>query len=81
VDRETVIEQFDALEKKIEHLVEACKGLKADKSELEQHNLRLSQQLQDKIMAERQHDELKTVVRSKIDSLMGRLDELAEEQN
>lgn len=78
MNRDTVIDQFDALEKKIEQLVEACKRFEADKAELAQKNLLLSQQLQDKIMAERQHDELKTLVRSKIDSLMGRLDELAE---
>lgn len=78
MDQKSVIEQFDALEIKIENLVKACKRLEARKVELENKNIELSQQLQDKIVAARQHDELKTLVRSKIDSLMGRLDELAE---
>lgn len=78
MEQKTVIEQFDALEKKIEQLIEARKGLEARNAELTQKNLQLSQQLQDKVIAAKQHDELKTLVRSKIDSLMGRLDELAE---
>jgi hypothetical protein len=78
VDHKTVIEHFDALEKKIERLIEVRKGLEARNAELQQDNIQLSQQLQDKIIAEKQHDELKTLVRSKIDSLMGRLNELAE---
>ncbi len=78
MDHKTVIEHFDALEKKIERLIEVRKGLEARNAELQQDNIQLSQQLQDKIIAEKQHDELKTLVRSKIDSLMGRLNELAE---
>ena len=79
MDQKTVIEQFDALEKKIEHLIEVRNGLFVRNADLKQENRRLAQQLQDKIIAEKQHDELKTLVRSKIDSLMGRLNELAEE--
>ncbi len=78
VDHKIVIEHFDALEKKIERLIEVRRELEARNAELQQNNIQLSQQLQDKIIAEKQHDELKTLVRSKIDSLMGRLNELAE---
>ncbi len=78
MDHKIVIEHFDALEKKIERLIEVRRELEARNAELQQNNIQLSQQLQDKIIAEKQHDELKTLVRSKIDSLMGRLNELAE---
>lgn len=74
----TVLQHFDALEKKIEHLIETCKRLEAAKAELEQKNLEIAQQLQEKIAEQQQHQELKGLIRSKIDSLMGRLDELAE---
>jgi FtsZ-binding cell division protein ZapB len=79
VDRETVINQFSELESKIEHLIGTCKRLEAEKSALKQENQALATQLQEKMEAQEQNDELKDLVRSKIESLMGRLDELSEE--
>jgi cell shape-determining protein MreC len=78
VDRETVISQFGELENKIEHLIKTCKRLEAESSALKQENERFSAQLQERLEAERQNQELKELIRSKIDSLMGRLDELSE---
>ena len=74
-----VINQFNELEMKIEHLIETCKRLEDEKSDLIQKNQELNLQLQEMINTERQHNELKELVRSKIDSLMGKLDELSEE--
>lgn len=74
----TVLQHFDALERKIEHLIETCKRLEAVKTELMQKNSELERQLQESVAEHRQHQELKGLIRSKIDSLMGRLDELAE---
>ncbi len=79
MDQETVLQQFDKLEKKIEYLVETCKRLESARAELERNNQQLVAQLQEKIIVEREHDELKGLVRSKIDSLMGRLDEYTTE--
>jgi cell division protein ZapB len=79
VDRDTVINQFSELEGKIEHLIGTCKRLEAEKSALKSENQALATQLQEKIEAQKQNDELKDLVRSKIESLMGRLDELTEE--
>jgi FtsZ-binding cell division protein ZapB len=79
VDRETVINQFSELENKIEHLIGTCKRLEAEKSALKVENQALAAQLQEKMEAHKQNDELKELVRSKIESLMGRLDELTEE--
>ncbi len=74
----TVLQHFDALEKKIEHLIETCRQLEATKAELLQKNNELERQLQEKLAEHQQHQEMKGLIRSKIDSLMGRLDELAE---
>lgn len=74
----TVLQHFDALEKKIEHLIETCRQLEATKAELLQKNNELERQLQEKLAEHQQHQELKGSIRLKIDSLMGRLDELAE---
>ncbi len=74
----TVLQHFDALEKKIEHLIETCKRLETTKAELMHKNSELERQLQEKVAEQQQDQELKGLIRSKIDSLMGRLDELAE---
>lgn len=79
MDRETVINQFDELEKRLESLIETSKRHEAENARLVQENQGLAAQLQEKADAERQHDALKDLVKSKIDSLMGRLDEISEE--
>ena len=79
METEAVIQQFSKLEEKIEYLIASCKRIEADNSRLTQENQKLAAQLQEKIVAEKQHFELKDMVRSKIDSLMGRLDEISEE--
>ncbi len=78
METEAVIQQFSKLEQRIEYLIESCKRIEAENSRLQQENQQLTAQLQEKIVAERQHFELKDLVRSKIDSLMGRLDEISE---
>lgn len=71
----TVLQHFDALENKIEHLIETCRQLEVAKADLLQKNNELERRLQEQLT---EHQELKGLIRSKIDSLMGRLDELAE---
>jgi hypothetical protein len=75
LDQESVLRQFGILENKIEYLIQNCKRLESANAELEQNNQQLTAQLDIKIAAEKQFDELKGLVRSKLDSLMGRLDE------
>jgi cell division protein ZapB len=79
LDQQTILQQFEYLEKKIEQLIEACKRREVQILELKQSNNLLSSQLNEKLVAEKQNDEIKALVRSKIDSLMGRLSEFAEE--
>lgn len=79
MDRETVLQQFSQLEKKIEDLVETCKRLEVANTDLERQKQQLSEQLQEKVSAEQQHNELKGLIRSRIESLMGKLDGIAGE--
>lgn len=79
MDQQTILQQFEFLEKKAEQLIEACKRREVQISELRQENDLLTSQLNDKLVAERQNEELRALVRSKIDSLMGRLSEFAGE--
>lgn len=80
MEQESVLKHFDILESKIEGLIANCKRLEGRNAELESKNQQLTAQLDAKIAAERQFDELKGLVRSKLDSLMGRLDEYTGEQ-
>ena len=79
MDKETVLRQFDDLEAKIEKLIETCGRLEAVKAELENRNRELEQQLLEKAEIEQQHEELKALIRGKIDGLMGRLSDFSKE--
>ena len=79
MDRETVLEQFGQLEKKIENLIETCKRLEAANADLTNQKQKLSEQLQAKENNEKQHNELKGLIRSRIENLMGKLDGIAGE--
>ena len=78
METEAVIQQFGELEKKVEYLIESCKRIEAENSRLTLENQKLAAQLHEKDVAEKQHIEMKDLVRSKIDSLMDRLDEISE---
>ena len=80
MDQKIVLDQFGRLEKKIENLIDVCKQLEAEKKDLADRNRSLEQQLQELIETGKQHNELRDLIRSKIDGLMGRLDEFTESQ-
>ncbi len=80
MDRDTIVNRFGEIEQRIEQLIGNCERLEAENAELKENLQRLTVSLQEKESAERQHDELKDLVRTKIESLMGRLDKLSEEQ-
>lgn len=78
MDQETVMQQFEHLELKIELLIEACERREAENQELKSQIETLVLQLQEKEAFEKRTNELKAMVRSKIDSLMGRLSQVTE---
>ncbi|MCP4745923.1 MAG: cell division protein ZapB [Desulfobacteraceae bacterium] len=80
MEQVNVVEHFMELENRIESLIETCKLFEIEIEELKEQNQELTQKLQEKVVVEQQHHELKSVVRQKIDSLMGRLDEISENQ-
>lgn len=79
MDQEAVLQQFESLSQKIESLIETCELYKAENSDLRHNNESLIAQLQEKEASEKRSEELKALVRSKIDSLMGRLSQFTEE--
>lgn len=79
MDQETVLQQFEFLEQKIEKLIGVCEQYEAENTELKRNNEILATQLREKEASEKQSEEVKALVRSKIDSLMGRLSKFTEE--
>ena len=79
LDIEAILQQFELIEKKVEHVVQVRKQLEDKNRDLSSRIEQLENVINEKIEAERKHGELTTLVKSKIDSLIGRLEGIAEE--
>jgi len=73
LDKDVVLKQLDDVEQKIEKLIELSKSLESKNAELENKIVQLEQELQNRVEAERSYTEEKSLVRSKIDDLLIKL--------
>ena len=80
MDNEFIIQQFDAIEKRVEKVVEICRSLEATNAELRDKIKALELELQAKTDNERRQDDATALIRSKIDNLMSRLENITEMQ-
>jgi cell division protein ZapB len=78
LDNELILQQFDKIEEKVEGLVEVCKTLESTNLELRDKIERLEEELKDKVETENRYVEEKSLIRSKIDMLLVRLDNITE---
>ena len=78
MDNEFFLSQFDQIEKKVEQLIAVYKSLEVTNLELSNKIKSLEEELQGKIEAEGKIAEEKALIRSKIDNLLVRLEELTE---
>jgi len=78
LDNAVILQQFEEIEKKIERLIQVCKSHEVTNSELKEKIKRLDEELQVKVDAENIYAKEKELVRSKIDGLLGKLDEVTE---
>ena len=78
MDNDFVLKQFGEIEQKVERLIENCKAQVAANSELKNKLMRLEEEIQGKVEAERSYAEEKALIRSKIDGLLTRIDEITE---
>jgi chromosome segregation ATPase len=78
LENEAILRQFEEIERKIERLIEANKSLQKMNSDLNTRILQVEKELQEKTEAETLLNEERTLIRSKIDSLLGRLEEITE---
>jgi cell division protein FtsB len=78
LDNEHILRQFEELEQKIEKLVDVCKSLEATNSELSDKVKLLEEELRGQIEAQENYTQEKARIRSKIDGLLARLEEVTE---
>ena len=74
LDIEKILQQFELIEKKVEQVIAVRKQLIEENKNLSDRIGQLEKLIQEKIKAERKHEELTGIVRKKIDSLIGRLE-------
>ena len=78
MDNEIISRQFEEIEKKVEKLIDVYKSLEATNLELRNKIKRLEEELQGKVDAETNYTQEKALIRSKIDSLLVRLEDITE---
>ncbi|MGD9209817.1 MAG: cell division protein ZapB [Desulfobacteraceae bacterium] len=78
MDIEIIVQKFDEIENKVEQLIETTAALEAANAELMEKNEQLEQELQGMREKEHRNEEVKVLIRNKIESLMGRLGSIAE---
>lgn len=78
VDIDEVMRQFDRLDGKIEILINQYKSLVIANSQLQNKVNELESALSKKIEAENQHSEQKAMIRTKINSLLARIEGIPE---
>jgi prefoldin subunit 5 len=78
LDNDTILKQFNEIENRVESLISRCSSLGKANSELTATVEDLETKLREKESAENQDSEIKTLIRSKIDNLLERLDGITE---
>ena len=74
----SVFRQFEEIEQKVERLIEISKAHEAANLELKSKVKSLEEEIQGKVEAERNNAEEKALIRSKIDGLLTRIDEISD---
>ena len=78
MDNDFVLKQFGEIEHKVEKLIENCQAQAVANSELKNKLKSLEEEIQGKVEAENNYAEEKALVRSKIDGLLARLDDISD---
>jgi predicted nuclease with TOPRIM domain len=78
LDNESLLEQFDEIENRVEKLIEARRKLETANEELTRRVGRLEAELQSRNEEEDRLSETKALIKTKIDNLMERLEGFTE---
>ena len=77
MDDRSLINQFQTIESRLDALIQVCKEKDNLNKELRLRIEKLEEELRTKIEAEQKYAEEKALIRSKVDQLLERLDEVA----
>ena len=77
MDNQFILKQFEEVEQKVERLIEICNALEATNLEQKNKIKSLEEEIQGKVEAERSYAEEKALIRSKIDGLLVKLNEIS----
>jgi len=77
LDNELILRQFDEIEEKVEKLLKAYQALEATNRDLHHKIESLNAELQGRIEAERKYAKERDLIRSKIDGLLVKLEDIA----
>ena len=77
MDKERLITQFEEIEQKIKKIIGVLKTYESENLELRKKIERLEEELQGKIEAENAHAEERALIRSKVDNILARLEDIA----
>ncbi len=78
MDNELILRQFEEIEQKVEKVINARKSIEATNLELRNKIDKLEEELQGKVEVEKGYTEERDLIRSKVDSLLARIEELTE---
>ena len=78
MENEAILQQFDEIEEKVERLIKVCKLFEATNLELKNKIEMLEKELQGKVEGERSYAEERGLIRSRIDSLLAKLEDSTE---
>lgn len=77
MDDQGLIYQFETIEKRLDALIQICKDKDNQNKELILRVEKLEEELRTKVEAEQRYAEEKALVRSRVDQLLMRLEEIA----
>lgn len=78
MEHQELLRQFEAIEGKVQRLIEVCKSLESTNLELSEITERLEKELREKTEAEQSVTEERAQIRSRVESLLGKLADIAQ---
>jgi len=81
LNKEIILRQFEEIEQKLEKVVALCKSYEAINLELKSKIMKLEEELQGKIEAEKSYSHERDLIRSRIDNLLSKLNGITEAHN
>ena len=81
MDNQSLMKQFETIESRLDALIQICKDKDDQNKELSLRIEQLEEELRTKVEAEQKYAEEKALIRSRVDQLLMRLEEIAKTGN